>query len=122
MPVRNPLNGVIAVVALDPAFRVTGWDAGAERVFGWTAEEAIGQPARVLAPPDGDGLARMRDLHDPGWWEGDVVVADKNNQHIAVHNRTDAERDADGRTIGYRSVSRLVPESALFRRVRGAVR
>ena len=31
---------------------ITSWNAAAERVFGFTAQEIIGQPAIVLAPPD----------------------------------------------------------------------
>lgn len=115
--IDRPADDRCAVVTLDRGFRVTSWNAGAGRIFGWTAAEAIGQPARVLAPPDGDGLGRMRDLHELGWWEGDVVVANKHGEHVAVHNRTDAER-VDGQIVGYRSVSRELPESESFRRAR----
>ena len=31
---------------------ITSWNAGAERIFGYTAEEAIGQPISMLLPPD----------------------------------------------------------------------
>jgi PAS domain S-box-containing protein len=32
-----------AIVACDPAFIVTTWNPAAERLFGWTREEAIGR-------------------------------------------------------------------------------
>ena len=31
---------------------ITSWNAGAERMYGYTAEEIIGQPVSVLVPPD----------------------------------------------------------------------
>ena len=31
---------------------ITSWNGAAERLFGWTAEEAIGQPASLIAPDD----------------------------------------------------------------------
>ena len=31
---------------------ITEWNAGAERLFGYTAAEAIGRPLQMLAPPD----------------------------------------------------------------------
>ncbi len=46
----------IADTALDPFVEqdargiITGWNLHSERVFGWTAHEAIGQPASILIP------------------------------------------------------------------------
>ncbi len=31
---------------------ITSWNGAAERLFGWTAAEAIGQPASIIAPPE----------------------------------------------------------------------
>ena len=31
---------------------ITSWNGAAEGLFGWTAQEAIGRPASVIAPPD----------------------------------------------------------------------
>jgi PAS domain S-box-containing protein len=39
--ISKDLNGVIAT-----------WNAGAERVFGYTAQEVIGQPVTILMPPE----------------------------------------------------------------------
>ena len=37
-----------AIFTTDTQDRITDWYAGAEAVFGWTAEEAIGQPAAII--------------------------------------------------------------------------
>ena len=31
---------------------ITSWNHGAERIFGYSKEEAIGRPVRILLPPD----------------------------------------------------------------------
>jgi len=31
---------------------ITSWNAGAQRIFGYTAEEAVGRPINMLIPPD----------------------------------------------------------------------
>src|SRR5262245_42817464 len=31
---------------------ITSWNKGAERLFGYTAEEAVGKPVTILIPPD----------------------------------------------------------------------
>jgi PAS domain S-box-containing protein len=39
-----------ALVELDLSFRVTGWSAHAEQMFGWTAREIVGCPSSRLIP------------------------------------------------------------------------
>lgn len=46
-----------AVVACDTEWHVTVWNRGAERLFGWTAAEALGRPATFLVLEEKDGSA-----------------------------------------------------------------
>ena len=39
-----------AVVATDPEGSVIFWNAFAESLYGWTAEEAVGRPIQELTP------------------------------------------------------------------------
>ena len=60
-----PFAGLIC----DPALRVLAWNATAERLFGWTAPEALGRelPALIFAEPDRAAAAReLRDLVERG--------------------------------------------------------
>jgi PAS domain S-box-containing protein len=41
-----------AIVGKDLDGIITSWNAGAERIFGYTAEEIIGKPTTILIPPD----------------------------------------------------------------------
>ena len=41
-----------AIVTKDVNGIITSWNAAAERIFGYTAEEAIGQSVRMLIPAD----------------------------------------------------------------------
>lgn len=46
-----------AIIAADNDHRIVFWNAPAERMFGYTAEEILGQPLGLLIPPD------RRDAH-----------------------------------------------------------
>ena len=56
----------LAVVEWDLEFRVADWNASAERIFGYTRAEAIGQHAHFIVPPQyREQVARVwRDLLD----------------------------------------------------------
>ncbi|HXG61033.1 MAG TPA: PAS domain S-box protein [Planctomycetota bacterium] len=50
-----------AVVTMDEEGRVTGWNPQAERIFGWSREEALGRPMADLIVPE-----RYREVHRTG--------------------------------------------------------
>jgi PAS domain S-box-containing protein len=51
---------VDAIVSADSLGRVLTWNGGAERLFGWTAEEMVGRPLTAVIPE------RFRQLHEDG--------------------------------------------------------
>ncbi len=46
-----------AIISIDEAQRITIFNEGAEEIFGWSREEALGQPLDILLP------ARFREIH-----------------------------------------------------------
>lgn len=55
------LRGPEAIVAADAAGVIRFWNAGAERVFGFRADEAVGQSLDLIIPE------RLRARHWAGW-------------------------------------------------------
>ena len=41
-----------AILAKDLNGIITSWNKGAERIFGYSADEVMGKPVSVLIPPD----------------------------------------------------------------------
>jgi PAS domain S-box-containing protein len=60
----------LAVVAMDTAGAVTLWNPGAERLFGWRAEEAIGRLSPIIPP---DKWAEFTALRDRAY-RGEIVT------------------------------------------------
>lgn len=41
-----------AIITMDAARRITGWNPGAANIFGWSADEMIGKPADMIFTPE----------------------------------------------------------------------
>lgn len=50
-----------AIIYCDRSGTIELWNAGAERIFGWTAAEAVGQNLDIIIPE------KHRDVHWKGW-------------------------------------------------------
>jgi len=75
----------LAVVEFDTEFHVRQWNPAAERIFGWTAEEAIGRHVSFILPEG------FRDRADEIWT---ALMANRGGERSANDNVT-----KDGRTI-----------------------
>ncbi|CAM3901286.1 PAS domain S-box protein [Roseateles saccharophilus] len=91
----------IIVKSLDG--RITNWNAAAERMFGYTAAQAVGQPVQMLVPPEREAEeARIRAELARGQQvppQRTVRVA-SDGRRIEVSVQFSLLRDAAGRVIG----------------------
>jgi PAS domain S-box-containing protein len=90
------------VMARDAGDTITYWNRGAERLYGWGREEAVGKTAcellRTRYPVAREDIAGalLRDGH----WEGELVNARKDGTLVTVASRWSVQRDEAGRRIG----------------------
>jgi len=92
---------------------VTSWNAGAEKIFGYTAEEMVGSPFSQLIPPDRQGeeemiLARIQGGESVQHFE--TVRRKKNGGLIDVSVTVSPIKDAAGKIIGASKVARDITE------------
>lgn len=88
-----------AIFTTDPDRRTLGWYAGAEAVFGYTADEIVGHDAAILFTPEDIALGEV---------EKELATAREQGSapNIRWHVRKDRERVfIDGRTIALRGDS-----------------
>lgn len=76
-----------AVIAVDLSNRVLHWNAGAERLYGWTAAEALGRPVRELMLLGAKALADqvVRATHAGDSWEGEFTARHKDGRSLVVY-------------------------------------
>ena len=88
---------------------VLSWNGGAERMFGFTAAEMVGQRVAVLVPPD--RLRELAGIHER-IRKGERVIrfetvrVRKDGSHIVVWMSVSPVKDATGRIIGASAISR----------------
>jgi PAS domain S-box-containing protein len=103
-----------AVYMLDPEGRVVNWNAGAERIKGWTAAEIIGQHASIFYTDEQktEGLPdrELRDAELRGRTEVEGPRVGKDGSTRLSNVVTSALRDADGKLRGFAKVVRDVTE------------
>jgi len=102
-----------AIISKDTESVITSWNPGAERLFGYSAEEAIGRSVDLIIPED------HRDL-EPAILER-ILRSESVENHETVRRRKDGGRidvsltvsplkDAAGRVVGASAIARDITE------------
>jgi two-component system cell cycle sensor histidine kinase/response regulator CckA len=87
-----------AIVVRDLDHRITYWNRGAERIYGYPAAEALGRTIRELLHGDADALDRATEtLLADGEWAGELVHVAKDGTELTVEGRWTLVRDDRGR-------------------------
>ena len=103
-----------AIFMLDTEGRIASWNAGAERIKGYAAEEIIGQHFRVFYPPEQQQSRHPEHelelaLRD-GSYEEEGWRVRKDGGRFWASVAITAIRDSQGRHIGFAKVTRDVTE------------
>ncbi|HVS37000.1 MAG TPA: PAS domain S-box protein [Gemmataceae bacterium] len=88
---------------------IVSWNKAAERLYGYTAEEMIGQPlSRLIPPGQPDELPGLRERIKRGERISDheTVRLRKDGTRVEVSLSISPVRDADGRIIGAAKITR----------------
>ncbi len=89
-----------AILMGDGEGRVLYWNEGAEKLYGWTDEEARGRLVPELLSTK--GLPSRETLAASGRWEGEVVHTTRSGEKVTVMSRWVLLKDVSGRP--YRSL------------------
>jgi PAS domain S-box-containing protein len=102
-----------AIISKTLEGRVTSWNEGASRIFGWEASEMIGQPILRIIPPElhdeeVEILARLRRAERIEHF--DTVRLGKDGRRVDISLAVSPIRDSSGRVTGASKVARDVTE------------
>lgn len=100
---------------------ITSWNRGAERIFGYTAGEAVGRPITLIIPPElhhqeVEVLGRVRRGQAVEHFE--TVRVRKDGQRVEISLTVSPVRDEAGRIVGASKIARDISERKRFERER----
>ncbi|HXJ80721.1 MAG TPA: ATP-binding protein [Candidatus Methylomirabilis sp.] len=102
-----------AIISKDLDGFITSWNRAAERIFGWTEAQAVGQHVTLIIPPERRAeedhvLARIRCGERVEHFE--TVHITKSGQLVDVSTSVSPVRDAAGPIVGASTIARDVTE------------
>ncbi|MCU1349853.1 MAG: Sensory box histidine kinase, partial [Acidobacteria bacterium] len=103
-----------SIFLLDPDGRIETWNAGAEQSFGWTAEEAVGQPFDILFVEEdlreGRPRLELEIARAAGRCEDTRWHRRKDGRLLFADGVTTAVKDDGGTIVGFSKISRDITE------------
>ena len=95
--VLNLAADAIIVCNLDR--EVLFWNQGAEKIYGWLAEEAVGKNLQEVFKMDAETTLKcMTVLMEKSEWAGEVTHSRKDGREVVVNSRWSLARDDDDRS------------------------
>jgi PAS domain S-box-containing protein len=100
-----------AIILRDLDHLITFWNKGAERIFGWTAAEACGQPFHDLVRVEPDRFSEAnRAVRSKGEWNGEIQQFTKSNSKLIFASRWTLLRDPRGEPRAILSIDSDITE------------
>lgn len=102
-----------AIIAIDARRRITSWNTGAERLYGYPAGEALGKPVSLILPADRRAayLAMLDQVFRRGQpAEREDVHVTQAGRHVYVSVAISPIRDARGAVVGSSAIARDISE------------
>jgi PAS domain S-box-containing protein len=102
------VHGEAAVIATDLEGVITHWNAGAQRLYGWSGTETIGMKfLDMLVAPDDRRTAEsnIESIRETGGWEGEFDLRRKSGDSLLAYVRVAVIKDDAGRPVGMLGLS-----------------
>ena len=99
-----------AIIVRDSHSVILSWNQGAEALYGWSAQEAIGQVTQDLLQTRFPRSKEVVDhaLQQEGQWDGELVHTCRDGRIVIVESRQALVRDASGQPTAFLGINRDV--------------
>jgi PAS domain S-box-containing protein len=101
-----------AILVRDQANKIIFWNHGAERMYGWTREEAKGEGTHTFLQTKFPGSPEETEaeLRGKGYWEGELVHTTRDGSRLVVASRQVLQRDQSGNPVAILEINSDITE------------
>jgi PAS domain S-box-containing protein len=102
-----------AFIAMDERLLVKAWNKGAERMYGWTADEALGRDAREvvsLEMSDEELAEALQEIEQTGRLRVEQIQHHRDGTPFHIDSLTIAMQDEQSETTGYLAINRDITD------------
>ncbi|HYA15453.1 MAG TPA: PAS domain S-box protein, partial [Syntrophales bacterium] len=101
-----------AILICDLSGNISYWNKGAEKLYGWSRNEAVGQ--NILSLLQTEPMLKAKDIRErffrDGYWEGERVHTKKDGKKVTVHSRWTLQRDHWNKPVAFSEINRDITE------------
>ncbi|MCX6285992.1 MAG: ATP-binding protein [Bacteroidetes bacterium] len=113
-----------AIITFDRDMIIQSWNKGAERIYGWKAEEVVGKFGGGSLRVDFPGAGRagiFEELAQKGTWKGELVHKRKDGSTAYILSSTSQLKDEQGNALGIITINKDISDVIQSEKVQGAV-
>jgi len=101
-----------SIIATDLEGRVTYWGKGAQALYGYSAEEVLGQPITMIVRPNevAGEIDRMRHARETGSWRGEYRQLRKDGSSFWVETAISLVTDKSEKPCGFVGIDRDITD------------
>jgi two-component system, cell cycle sensor histidine kinase and response regulator CckA len=107
-----------AIFVRDMEDRILYWNKGAERIYGWTTQEALGRKLLDLLPKDMFNALKFEEagkvILENGNWQGEFTTRTKGGKEVIVEARWTLVRDEQGNPRFILNITNDITEKKRF--------
>jgi PAS domain S-box-containing protein len=102
-----------AVITSEPDFSIRGWNLGAERMYGWQADDVLGKTMPDVVDieyPHNTREGVLEEFQKHGYWSGEVVHTNRDGRRMRVLSVVTQVKDDAGEPVGAVAVNRDITQ------------
>lgn len=97
-----------AIISTDMEMVIRTWNHAAEKIYGWTEAEALGQRLDHLVEITSATTSEntLEQIRQTGFWQGELTEKNKAGEALTILTSANILLDAEGRPVGIVSINR----------------